>query len=341
VIVKNSKTLKIIPNVKITLVDADGEFYDVTTNEKGEIKGIELARDTKYQLQGVSSEGVMSDKQTFSTEGVKGAKKFMKTLFIDQDDTDKTPIFERLSLRKKATSKQLLLGVIVRNAKTLKIIPNVKITLIDADGEYYDVITNEKGEIKGIQLSPDTKYELSAMNEDGTIVSEKEQFSTEGVSKKVFTKTLFLNIESPAVADEPTPTMQGNGKGKNNVAAVDGAFEIYYKYNRNSIDEEGAEWTGFIDKVVEASKNASVKIAISACASKVPTRAFKNNQTLANKRAMNMQTKINDAVAAKGGNTSNLKFTRNPMVGGPQYKGDWDLGRAKYEKYQYAKAKIR
>lgn len=338
VIVKNSKTLRMIPNVKITLIDADGEYYDVTTNDKGEIKGIELSPDTKYQLHAVSNDGTMSNKQTFSTEGVKGSKRFMKTLFIDQDDADNTPIFERLTLRKKATSNKLLLGVIVRNAKTLKIIPNVKITLIDADGEYYDVTTNEKGEIKGIELSPDTRYELSAISEDGSIISDKQQFSTEGVKgRKNFNKTLYLNLE-PGTTDteEPTPVMEGG-----NASGTSFDFEIYYKYNRNIPENEDAIWISFIDKVSNLSKTQVVKIGINASASKVPTRAFKGNQDLANRRATNLQNKIIDAVAGKGGQKENLKFSRKAIVGGPAYKGDWDLGREKYEKHQFAKAKIK
>lgn len=346
VIVKNSKSLRIIPNVKITLIDSDGEYYDVTTNEKGEIKGIELSRNTKYQLQGVAADGTLSDKQTFSTEGVKGGKRYMKTLFIDQEDLN-APTFERLSLRKKGTSNQLLLGVIVRNAKTLKIIPNVKITLIDADGEYYDVTTNSKGEIKGIELSPDTKYQLSAVGNDGT-ESEKIEFSTEGVKgRKNFSKTLYLNIESTA-AEEPSPELTSvnkkKDKGAPSIADTDAGgvdFEIYYKYNRNTIDDEGAEWTGFIDKVVAMSKTQAVKISINSSASKVPTRAFKSNQELANKRALNLENKISEAVAAKGGQKDMLKFTRNARVGGPSYKGDAALGREKYEKHQFSKAKIK
>lgn len=337
VIVKNSKTLRIIPNVKITLIDADGEYYDVSTNEKGEIKGIELSRNTKYQLLAEAEDGTQSDKQTFSTEGVKGGKKFMKTLFIDQEE--KAPTFERLSIRKKSTSNQLLLGVIVRNAKTLKIIPNVKITLIDADGEYYDVTTNERGEIKGIELSPGTKYQLSAEGSDGT-ASEKVEFSTEGVKRKTYNKTLYLNMAGAAEAEEPSPVMQGGTASTGNSNDFD--FEIYYTYNKNNPEDMGTVWTDFIGKIVEKSKSGRTRIAINASASKVPTRAYKNgNQQLASLRAQKLQNKITEAVVAAGGQESNLRFTRYAHVGGPKYRGDWDLGREKYQKHQYAKAKIR
>jgi hypothetical protein len=83
-------------------------------------------------------------------------------------------------------------------------------------------------------------------------------------------------------------------------------------------------------------------VAINASASKVPTRAYKrSNQQLANARASRLQQKISEAVAAAGGQQDQLHFTRYAHVSGPKYRGDWDLGREKYQKHQYAKAKIR
>ncbi len=335
VIVRNSKTFKIIPNVKITLVDADGEFYDVTTNEKGEIQGIELSPDTKYEITATSSEGKVSKKQTISTMGVK-RKSFTKTLYLDQESSEPANLFQPITKRQKATSKDLLLGVIVRNSKTLKIIPNVKITLVDADGEYYDVTTNEKGEIQGIELSPDTKYELVATTEEGK-TSKKQSISTIGVKKKSFTKTLYIDMPDSRPATSSAP--EEGATGADGELAFD--FEIYYKYNRNKVEDTDAKWMSFIERVAEQSNSGKVKINIRASASKVPTRAFKSNQELANTRAANLQEKITDAVAAKGGKTENLSFSKNAKVGGPAYKGDWDLGREKYEKHQYSKAKIK
>jgi hypothetical protein len=335
VIVRNSKTFKIIPNVKIQLVDADGEFYDVTTNNKGEIQGIELSPDTKYELTATSDDGKVSKKQTLSTVGVT-RKSFTKTLYLDQDVAPEAN-FRPVTARQKATSRDLLLGVIVRNAKTFKIIPNVKVTLVDADGEFYDVTTNEKGEIQGIELSPDTKYELTATNSEGK-VSKKQTLSTVGVKNKKFEKTLYIDMPDsrPAVSSSPEPeatTADGD-------LAVD--YEIHYKYNRNTIDDNDARWNSFVEKLVELSNAGTVRVNISASASKVPTRAFKrSNLKLAQTRASNLQNKITEAVEAKGGKKGNISFSRSAKVGGPSYKGDWDLGREKYEKHQYSKAKIK
>ena len=56
---------------------------------------------------------------------------------------------------------------------------------------------------------------------------------------------------------------------------------------------------------------------------------------------MKLQKKITEAIAAKGAEMNKVKFTRYSHVSGPNYRGDWDLGREKYQKHQYAKAKIK
>jgi hypothetical protein len=299
----------------------------VTTNEKGEIEGIELSPETKYEIRASTGGGSISEKQTLSTKGVKGKKSFTKTLLLDEDEPSNAPDFKAITKRKKVTSKQLLLGVIVRISKTFKIIPNVKITLVDADGEYYDVTTNEKGEIKGIELSPETKYEITATSNQGT-VSRKQSFSTEGVKgKKTFSKTLYLDQE------ESASTTEGN--------AMASQFETTYKYNVDVFETESDSWKGFINQLVEKSKAGSVSVAISTGASKVPTTKYSTNENLANSRATNLEAKIKKAVDSKGGKNSNISYTKTAEVGGPEYAGDAQSGREKYEKFQFGRASIK
>jgi len=117
-------------------------------------------------------------------------------------------------------------------------------------------------------------------------------------------------------------------------------YEFFFKYNKNQNDED-AVWTAFIDNIAERSKKKSVSITIIASASRVPTRAYKNNSELASTRAKKLQDRIKEEVAAKGGNVAKLRFLKNSVVGGPRYKEDAILGREKYEKHQFVKAKAR
>ena len=142
------------------------------------------------------------------------------------------------------------------------------------------------------------------------------------------TKTIYLGIEQIA------------GTSTGNLPAT--RYEYFFKYNKNLNDETEEQWNTFIDKIIElSSKKRSVYITIRSSASYVPTRTFKNNKQLASTRAKNLQTKIKEAVAAKGGDIKKLRFSRKSKVGGPRYRGDHDLGRAKYEPHQYVKARVK
>lgn len=81
VTVRNLKTKKIVPNVEIILSDDEGNKINSITNETGVAKDIELAPDTKYKII-ASKDGVAADNGV-STIGVKGTKRFDKTILID------------------------------------------------------------------------------------------------------------------------------------------------------------------------------------------------------------------------------------------------------------------
>ncbi len=81
VTVKNSKTKKIVPNAEVVVTDADGNKSTATTDENGVAKNIELGADSKYTII-ANNEGSASESEVVNTTGVKGAKRFAKTLFV-------------------------------------------------------------------------------------------------------------------------------------------------------------------------------------------------------------------------------------------------------------------
>ena len=48
---------------------------------------------------------------------------------------------------------------------------------------------------------------------------------------------------------------------------------------------------------------------------------------------------LRSSLQAKGVDLKKVHFVKSSVVSGPKYKGDAKLGRKKYEKYQYVKAK--
>ncbi|MCE3229320.1 MAG: hypothetical protein K0S32_3871 [Bacteroidetes bacterium] len=307
----NNKTKKSVPNAKLTLVENGGGTQNFDANNKGRYEGIQLQAEKKYTLY-AESDGKKSPVGEISTVGVKSGKVINQVVYM----TGKS---------EKTTSKDLLLDVVVKNQKTKKAISGAVVTLTDGDGNKTDVTTDAKGMAKGIELSPDTKYTITATNEGAT--SEPVAFSTTGMKTKKVIKTVMVTGESSGTSDVATnlPPSQ---------------YEFYFKYNKNQNDED-AVWTNFVDKVVELSKNKTVSITINASASKVPTRSFKNNQELASTRASKLEDKIKEAVTAKGGDASKLKFSKSAIVGGPAYRGDHDINRENFEKHQYVKAKAK
>jgi hypothetical protein len=312
VVLNNSKAKKNVTGAKITLEEVGGTTQNFETNANGRYDGIILQPEKKYNLY-AEANGKKSVPTEISTMGNKSAKIINQVVYLEGKS-------------EKFTSKELLLDVIVKNTKTKKGIANVNITLTDADGQKYEAVTDSKGMVKSIELSPDMKYELMG-NKDGTI-SEKETFTTGTVAEaKHVSKTLFIAYET---------------SGSDNVRLPSSDYEFFYKYNHNVINESEAIWINFIDNIAELSKKKkTVRITIKASASKVPTRSFKNNNQLATSRAKKLETKIRKALSDKGVKMSKVKFVRKASVGGPKYKGDWNLGRKKYEEFQFVKAKAK
>jgi hypothetical protein len=303
----NNKSRKSVAKAKLTLAEEGGTTQTFDANDKGKYEGIELQADKKYTLY-AESDGKKSPAGEISTVGVKSGKVINQVVYMSGKP-------------EKTTSKELLLDVVVKNKKSKKAISGAAIVLTDAEGNKTDLTADDKGAVKGVELSPDTKYTLSANSEGAE--SETISFTTAGMKGKKISKTLLIGVQTTVtdVATTSTPSQ----------------YEFFFKYNKNQ-NEEDAAWTTFVDNVVELSKKKSVRIAIKASASRVPTRAFKNNQELASLRATKLQEKIKEAVTAKGGDASKLKFSKTATVGGPAYRGDHDINRENFEKHQFVKA---
>jgi hypothetical protein len=322
VVFDNHKNKKAIAGAKITLTETGGSAQTFDAGDKGRSEGISLQPDKKYTLV-AEANGKRSAVAEISTMGIKSGKVVNQLLYMEGKP-------------EKIVSKDLLLDVIVKNSKTKKAIANANVTLSDADGNKQEATTDAKGTVKGIELSAGTKYELMATS-DGA-ASEKVSFSTEGIKgSKRISKTLMLSTAGATEAGTTAGSESGGVAGTNLSASE---YEFFFKYNKKQNDDD-ASWTAFIDNIVALSNKKTVNITIRASASRVPTRAFRNNAQLASARAASLQKRIKDAVEAKGGNVKKLRFKKIPVVGGPRYRGDHDLGRAKYEKHQYVKAKAR
>ncbi|MBK9284494.1 MAG: PD40 domain-containing protein [Sphingobacteriaceae bacterium] len=319
VVFDNAKTKNPMVGALLSLEEVGGETKTFNVNEKGKFDGIELEPDKKYNLY-AEVDGKKSLTGNIDTKGIKSGKVIQQLVYMTGKPEASQP-----------ASSEITLDIVVKNVKTKKTIANALVIITGKNGEKQELNTNENGQISNVSLEAENKYTLMASIEGAH--AEPLTVNTKGIkgSKKI-TKTILITQDVVATTnDGPSGTASTNTSASR--------YEFYFKYNRN-MNEEDESWTAFIDRIVELSQKRVVKINIRSSASRVPTRAFKNNKQLASSRAMNLQKKIIETVKEKGGKTNRLQFVRDPRVAGPKYRGDHDQ-REKYEKHQYVKARAK
>lgn len=329
IVLKDSRNKKQIAGAKITLEEQGGPIQFFDSNAEGKYDGIILQPEKKYTLY-AEAESKKSATVEISTIGTKSAKIINQVIYLE-------------GRPEKFTSKELLLDVIVKHPKTKKPAANASITLTDADGVKYETNTDAKGIAKGIELTPKTKYFVVAYK-DG-FISEVETFSTGAISEgKTYTENLFVAFEdSSANATSAVATKTAVSHTSETVKVLSATdYEFYYKYGRKVINENDQTWINFIENVVDLTKKrAIVTITIKSSASRVPSRTRGGNPKLAQIRGKNLEKLILSSLAEKGIDKKQVKFVKTASVGGPKYRGDWKVGRKKYEKHQFVKARAK
>lgn len=115
-------------------------------------------------------------------------------------------------------------------------------------------------------------------------------------------------------------------------------FQKFYGYNKKGVETDEQRFGKFIkDAVAIYNKTGKITIVVEGSASKVPTRTFKTNKNLANKRYEEGKSSVEQALKTNQVDLSKVTITGAGKVHGPSYKGDFENGKEKYEKYQYIK----
>jgi tetratricopeptide (TPR) repeat protein len=115
------------------------------------------------------------------------------------------------------------------------------------------------------------------------------------------------------------------------------AYKCFFAYNKKEIDLGDATFNEFVNKLSDDLKSGkAVTIKINGSASTVPTRTFGTNEKLCKSRANDGKEKLVQALKAKGADVSKLKFAKiDGKVNGPAYKGDYDINKEEYQKFQF------
>lgn len=246
---------------------------------------------------------------------------------------------------------------------------NLKVNLLNSKGEIVkSTTTDELGWFIFTNLPQNEEY-LVALEENDTEVIGKKSYAEFKDSndkllktKKVNGKFVLSNTKtSVKFKTKPTTTaavVANNNTGNNNnadntnnnsntantnheqLASVDKLnFKMNFKYNVTQIDVTDEPFKQYIENLVAlVAKNGNINIILTACASQVPTRAYKTNKELAAARAKKAKEQILLALSEKGIDASKVSFIKTKAyVDGPQYNIDYLINKAMYEKYQFIK----
>lgn len=119
-------------------------------------------------------------------------------------------------------------------------------------------------------------------------------------------------------------------------------FQHFFGYNKDKFDTQNANFRLFVQGIKEITeKDLPVTIYVTSSASKLPTRAFKDNQDLAVHRMNNGKKVLLDLLKEFDVDISKVNIVlKEAAVNGPEYKNDASQNRDVYGKYQYIKFEL-
>jgi hypothetical protein len=321
VVYNNSKSRKPVPGSRLVVEEEGGGMQFFNPDSSGRVNGIVLDADKKYKVYS-EVDGKRSEPAHISTMGIRSARIMNQVIYVEGKP-------------EKLTSKELTLDVAVKSLKGRRPVPEATVVITDSDGEKRELVTDKAGVLKGIELSPETVYEVMAAK-DGN-ASEKETFTTTVIGDgKVYTENLFLNYLTPA------EVAAAEREAKKTFIEPGSQYHFTYKYGRKVINEKEKRWLMFIEYITKAVETRpQVTIYIKCSASRVPTRMRGGNKKLASVRARNFETLVKKNLKQRNVDLSKIRFVRTSVVGGPNYRGDWKIGRKKYEKHQYVRGTVK
>src|SRR5690554_2976113 len=119
------------------------------------------------------------------------------------------------------------------------------------------------------------------------------------------------------------------------------SMKHFFGYNNNVLDTEKGALKVFLDSLSNQIQQGrtSIEIEINASSSTVPTKTFRSNNELSEKRALEIKQLLLNYYSQRE-MVDSVKITINKtIVAGPEYTGDYE-GISKYAPYQYVELKV-
>jgi hypothetical protein len=230
------------------------------------------------------------------------------------------------------------MGKINLNTGVKELTGDNKIVVKGSDGseKTYKAASNGKF---SFNLKPGAKYDISVNIKNKQIGTDMIDVPA-GSAYQEIKKEFDLDPEAAKLAQVNEAEKKAEAERKaaeaaENAKAKPIGFKLFFQYNKKDIAASN-DFSDFIKAFEAAVKEGPVKIKIEASASKVPTARFKSNQDLSMLRGENAKKKLMEVMTQKKIDAKKVTFLPiDALVGGPEYKNDFNENRKAYENFQY------
>lgn len=231
-----------------------------------------------------------------------------------------------------------------------------KVSILDENDKVIGTtVTNEAGEFKFTNLTPDNYYFLRIDDvHDEDFINEAKAYVLNSKGEKVL-MAIKKGDNKRAVRYLPTKDLDKlpliEEKDDSEIEVIDpkvndlrilASYQQFFNYNIKAIDEKDLKFKDLINQIAsKVGNNEKAYVIIEASSSRVPTKTFGNNKKLSKARAKAAGDIIKSELKKKSVNLDNVIFTgQKTLVQGPKYKGDYK-NTANYEKYQYVTISVK
>jgi len=231
---------------------------------------------------------------------------------------------------------------IVRNGRNVQIFRDLYLKGDALFGDEFladnsdDIDINEKMDVDPMKLDTLTREQLKevGMKEDLTITDVVfpmfiDESKPQGCGTLFYADNLYY---VPPIYDKNDFVQ---------IKYIEMAYDTIFDYNEKNLNDNEEKFNKFLTvnilkktKLVET--NDTLKIHIISSASKVPTLAYTNNQSLSEARANEAEAKILGYLKSIGFDMGKVMISKDSKVQGPNYADD-RRNVKKYREYQYVK----
>jgi hypothetical protein len=217
------------------------------------------------------------------------------------------------------------------NSEYFGVLNGKKIVIYDGDKVVYEEFVNKHGQFPYRELDPTKSYVMKIKEGDFEFCETLVLNLVDGKNNVVDVYTFNDLCQTNPHVQEYSDILQTP------------IFQYNFEYNKDEFNTENEhlnEYVRGVKQILDAGK--TLKILVTASASKVPTKKYHNNMELARRRLEIGEAIMTKVLKANGIDMTKIAFVEDEvLVGGPDYNHDAMENGAVYARYQYIKFEVR